>query len=126
MRESYRVLLQSWYEGIVVVQCHTGDEAWEQLSRADPGLFITDLYHTGLSCREMLRLLAARQVKYPIFVISGYESEEIKALVRQLMDRGLNVTFVAKPPTVVQLRSLLSKHLGPGDNLKCVPGNYAR
>jgi CheY-like chemotaxis protein len=99
------------------------EEALQELTREDPDLFTTDWYHPKIPCGEMLRILASRQVKYPIFVISGYaESDMAKGLVRQFVAQGLNVTLLAKPWEPDQLRSLLLKHLGPGDGLRLRTG----
>jgi CheY-like chemotaxis protein len=91
------------------------EQALQALMRNDPDLFTTDMCHPGLTCEQMFRFLAARRVKYAIFVISAWaESDRAKEMVRQYVDQGLNVTLLEKPYTLEQLRSLLSKHLGPG------------
>ena len=124
-RESYRMMLQFWYEGIVVVQCGSGDEAWEELSRTAPDLFTTDISHLGLSCLEMLRLLAANQVKYPVFVISAHDTMDEREAM-QVCAQGLNVSYLSKPILCEQLRALLLKHLGPDDGLMGRNGGGSR
>jgi len=110
LRETYRVMLQIWYEGVVVVQCQGGDEAWEELSRADPALFITDRNHTGMSCGEMLERLAERKAKFPIFLISGGAFLLGEAALRSARE-NLNFSSWDKPLDVYQFRQALETAL---------------
>ena len=48
-----------------------GDEAWAELTKADPDILITDIAHPGLDGWEILKLLAAERVTYPILVVTG-------------------------------------------------------
>ncbi len=109
-QEFYRMLLQDWYEGIVVVRCHNGHEAWAELSRADPDLFITDRAHTGMSCGEMLKRLAERKAKFPIFLISAGVAFLGEAALRSAGE-NLNFSSWDKPPDVYQLRQALGTAL---------------
>jgi response regulator of citrate/malate metabolism len=70
-----------------------------------------------MRCDEMLQLLAARKVKYPVFVISAHDTMIQREAIKECADQGLNVSYLSKPWTIEQLRALLLKHLGPGDNL---------
>jgi DNA-binding NtrC family response regulator len=110
LSETYRVVLQSWYEGGVVVQCAGGDEAWEALSRANPDLFITDIHHPGMSCPEMLAGLAQRKVNYPILVISGGVSMYGEDM-RRSWGLGLNVSFLQKPVYLETFRTAVEAAL---------------
>jgi DNA-binding NtrC family response regulator len=109
-RESYRVMLQGWYEGIVVVQCHAGDKAWEELSRTEPDLLITDHAHPGMSCHEMLERLAARKAKFPIFLISAGAFLLPEAALRSARE-NLNFSSWDKPLDVYQFRQALETAL---------------
>lgn len=48
-----------------------GDAAWSELTKADPDILLTDIVHPGLDGWEMLKLLGAEKVAYPILVITG-------------------------------------------------------
>jgi CheY-like chemotaxis protein len=117
--EALKSLLRLEYNDAEILTFTDAEEAWQELTRKDPDLFTTDWTHPKIRCGETLRLLAARKVKYPIFVITAY-AEWLKEndFPREFLDQGLNVTLLSKPFTVEQLRSLLSKHLGPGENSK--------
>jgi DNA-binding NtrC family response regulator len=95
-RRAYRMILKGNFDGVQILEFAEAQAAWEELARTDPDLFITDINHAGLSCQEMLALLAERRVKYPILVVSAvlwvYSEEE-----RRSWGPGLDVTFLAKP-----------------------------
>lgn len=48
-----------------------GDEAWAELTKVDPDIFIMDIVHPGLDGWEILKLLAAEKVSYPILMVTG-------------------------------------------------------
>lgn len=112
--ETAKVMIELSYDGAEILTFTKAEDALREIEREDPDLFTTDYTHDGISCTEMLRILASRKVKYPIFVISGH-AETIKS--RGLLDdavQGLNVTFLSKPFTIGQLNAELCKHFGPG------------
>ena len=75
-----------------------GDEAWADLSQRDPDVLITDIQHPGLGGWEILRLLAAQKVKYPIVVLTGYSDvNETICEASHPELRGLNITVMNKP-----------------------------
>jgi DNA-binding NtrC family response regulator len=90
-------------------------KALQELQREDPDLFTTDWNHYGMRGPEILKALAARKVKYPVFVISAFAPEENVVVSA---GPGLNVTLLRKPFNVEQLRALLREHFGPGDGLE--------
>jgi CheY-like chemotaxis protein len=104
----YRTILETFYKEVTVVGCHTGDEAWEELSRKDPDLFITDLHHNGMSCPEMLGCLANRKAKYPILIISGYKfpGERWRG-----WGSGLNVSYLTKSLEIARFRQVVETAL---------------
>jgi two-component system response regulator ChvI len=117
MLDNLKTVLEFELDDAKILTFTDGEEALQELTREGPDLFTTDWYHPKIPCGEMLRALAARKVKYPIFVISGHaESDMAKGLVRQFVAQGLKVTLLSKPWTVGQLRALLLEHLGSSYN----------
>jgi TPR repeat protein len=89
------------------------ESALQELEWKDPDLFTTDWCHAGrLNGDGLLRILADRQVEYPVFVISAFAGTIEEGLLKQLVDQGLNVTLLSKPFLMDDLRRLLSRHLG--------------
>ena len=105
-----KLLLKDWFKEVTVKEFENGDDAWNELSQTDPDLLITRLPVSG---RELLPLLAERNVKYPILVTSSFFGEKE---VRQAVDPNLNVTYLPLPYTVKQFYRELLVHLGPSDN----------
>ena len=113
IQDTYRMLLQDWYEGVVIVQCHSGKEALAELSRADPDLFITDWAHPGIGMRhgDILERLAERKAKFPIFLISAETSLLPEAALRSARE-NLNFSSWDKPLDVYQFQQALESALG--------------
>jgi CheY-like chemotaxis protein len=93
-------------EDTEVLVFQDGDAAWQELSQTAPGVLITDMQRSGMSGWEMLPLLAERNVKYPIFVITGYREEKDPTDGKTLQDvrdllqgacSNLDVTIMPKP-----------------------------
>ena len=105
------------YQNATLRTFEDGEQAWQELLRADPDLLTTDWNRSKPDGRELLRRLADRKVSYPIIVISGLAQAED---MREFSDRGLNVTLLSKPYTKEQLWSELSRFFGPGDNEGCM------
>jgi DNA-binding NarL/FixJ family response regulator len=115
--ECIKMLVRFYFNDAGILTFTDAEEALQELMREDPDLFTTDFNHPKIPCDEILRLLAARKVKYPIFVISAWaEWLKPEKLLDEFVDQGLNVSLLSKPFTLEQLRALLLKHLGPGDN----------
>jgi hypothetical protein len=116
-RRSYVAILKGcWQHGEEILEFEDARDAWQELSRTDTDLFITDIGHVGISCKEMLTRLAERKVKYPVLVIScmlgDYEIDGKKyperawvKEVRRDWRPNLNVTFLSKPFTVKEFRT---------------------
>lgn len=111
LHDVYRFGLERWYNQIEVVRCHGGDAAWEELSREEPDLFITDRNHPGMSCSEMLKRLAERKAKFPIILISAGVQFLGKAALRSA-EKNLNFTFLHKPFEVDRFREVVEAALG--------------
>jgi DNA-binding NtrC family response regulator len=114
LREAGGMILRLYFKDYALVECSTGDEAWGELSREDPDVFITDNHHTGLSVPEMLERLAENKAKYPVIIASAYQGLEERLL--KCAGPNLKVFFLTKPWTAEQLRQVLLIHLGPGDS----------
>lgn len=103
---------RSVYQAEVLVFTHA-EKALQELLRKSPDIFTTDQNHAKMSCDELFDVLAKREVKYPIFVISGLVDEINKeALLRRYLEQGLNVSLLAKPFSFEDLQKLLSKQFG--------------
>ena len=77
-----------------------GDEAWEELKRSNPDLLVTDLEHPGLDGIELLKLLAAKNVKYPILILSGFDGAEERQRFCKFCEQEvpeLEVNVMSKP-----------------------------
>jgi DNA-binding NtrC family response regulator len=109
-RRAYAVMLKGWYHRVEMLEFEDAHDAWQELSRTDPDLFITDIQHVGISCKEMLTRLAERKVKYPILVISAalslYEED-----VRRSWGPSLNVSFLSKPISLEEFRTAVETAL---------------
>lgn len=102
------LLLRWWFIELDLVVFANGDEAWTDLCRKEPDLFITDHDHPGLSGGEILRKLADRKVAYPIIFSSACPRESFKELEALL---ELKLVWLQKPYSVEQLRTKLSDTL---------------
>ncbi len=112
-----------WYEALIielfgeatVLKFEDAREASQELLRADPDLFIMDLNRLGLDHFEMLRLLAERQVKYPILIAYPL-FVDVEKPARECAGPNLDVTFWSKPGLPEELRRKLLKLIDQSDN----------
>jgi len=124
-------LIQNWFGEVTVLTFQNRDEAWQELSRADPDLLVTDMNNDntpqylnfgmrfGMSGWKMLPLLAERRAKFPILVVSGsFLMEGVEDRARQCAGPDLNISFLAKPFTTEQFNSEMFKHFGPRENFQ--------
>ncbi len=119
--EMVGMAIRAKFKNVVIVTFQNGNKAWEELSRADPDLLITDLLNNnipgrtesfGMNGYELLPLLAKKNVKYPILVLSGSLSREgYEFRTRQIAGPNLNVSLLKKPITSEQLYAELAKHI---------------
>jgi DNA-binding response OmpR family regulator len=109
------LLLRWWFRELDLVVFSNGDEAWTDLCRQDPDLFITDWFHPGLSGAEILRKLADRKVAYPIIFCSVCPREAFKEQEALL---ELKLVWLQKPFSVEEFRTHLSNISGLGLRLK--------
>jgi TPR repeat protein/FixJ family two-component response regulator len=116
-RSCVAMLKGCWHRGAEIVEFEDARDAWRELSRTDPDIFITDIRHGGISCFEMLTWLAERKVKYSVLVISAVlgcfpDSVEVQR-VRRNWRPNLNVSFLCKPWSVKEFRTALDTALRP-------------
>ena len=120
-------VIRKYFNEVSLLKFRNRDEAWQELLRADPDLLITDLRNDnvptfpgstkenlGMSGFELLQLLAARQVKYPILVVSGCLSiSGMEGIAKKCAGPNLNVSYLTKPFTAELFYQGLFKCLDP-------------
>lgn len=119
-------LIQRQFSTVTILRFENRDAAWRELLRADPDLLITDMNsdnvpgrceYLGMSGWEMLPLLAEREVRYPILVVSGsFLMPGVESRARECAGPKLNVTFLTKPFSADFFRQELNRLLNGGDN----------
>ncbi len=111
--DALSMMLQLECKHAEILRFTAPEPAMQELVRLAPDLFTTDWNHPGIPCPEMLRLLVARQAKYPVFVVSAHsEWIEKNGLLREFIEAGLNITLLAKPFRAERLRSALAANFG--------------
>jgi DNA-binding response OmpR family regulator len=101
-------VISGYFKGVTVKSFQDAEEAWQELSRTDPDLLITDDIMGTLNGDEIVRRLADRKVTYPIIVINAYGPERDQ-WVSDCAKRGVNVTMLRAPfPFESFLRALES------------------
>ena len=108
-----KLITEIWFRDATILTFDDSRDAMQELTREDPDLLTTDICHAGLSCKEMLRILAERKVKYPIFVISaGINWAKAGEPFSDFVNQGLNLTLLPKPFSVDEFWWLLLIHIG--------------
>jgi CheY-like chemotaxis protein len=130
-QEYAELLIRKYCNDVSLLKFRNRDEAWQEITRANPDLLITDLRNDnipgpygpamedlGISGFEMLRLLAARKVIFPILVVSGSLSVSgMEGLAKQCAGSNLKTSYVTKPFTEELFFKGLRKCLGPSSHL---------
>jgi DNA-binding response OmpR family regulator len=93
-----------------LIRFENGDAAWQELSRSEPDLLITDLLHPGIDGGEILRRLAEKQVKFPVLMTSGFAGKWFQ----DYTGLRINVAFLSKPFLPEQFEQALNDLLEPG------------
>jgi len=120
------MLIHKYYPEADLLKFTNRNEAWGELSGTEPDLLITDLLHENIPGRiepaegyaringfEMLRLLAAKKVRYPILVISGCLSMSgMEGWAKQCAGPNLKTYYLTKPFTEDLFYMGLRKCLG--------------
>jgi FixJ family two-component response regulator len=95
LADFYEDLVTGFTQRFQIQKFIDGDRAWAELSATDPDVLITDLFHPGISGLQLLKLLAARKVTYPILVVSGDPDSLVGFCAKECPD--LKVTQLGKP-----------------------------
>ena len=94
--ELVEMTISGCFKGVTVQSFQDAEEAWQELSRTDPDLLITDDIMGNLNGDEIVGRLADRKVTYPIIVINGYGPERDQ-WVLNCVKRGVDVTLLRAP-----------------------------
>jgi len=126
MVELVGTIIQQAFPSMTLLAFRNRDTAWQELQRADPDLLITDMNnhnipgrpeYMGMSGWELLPLLAKREVKYPILVVSGgLAMPGIESQARQLAGPKLDTTFLTKPFSPGSFLQEVVRLLSQGDD----------
>ena len=99
-------MLRSRYDA--TIQPFTSSQAaWEELDRASPDMLIVGGVMPPPCGEEIVRRLMARNVSYPILVVSGYLSADD---VLSWFPAAPNISFLQKPFDPGQLHAEIKKH----------------
>ena len=107
------LIIRASLREVDLVNFENGDNAWRDLCREEPDLFITDCCHPGLPGLEILRRLAAQKAPFAILWSCGCHGELPKD-ERAL--RELRLSLLPKPYTLQECLEKLSDIFGPCDN----------
>ena len=118
------LLIARLFPEVMILAFRNRDTAWRELQRSDPDLLITDMNNDnvpgrtesfGMSGWELLPLLARRQVRYPILVVSGsFSMPGVESRARQCAGPELNASFLTKPFSEEHFRREVTRLLGGG------------
>lgn len=113
--------IRTRFGNVAVDSFQNGDRAWRALSQSVPDLLITDLLNTnvpgrtqsfGMNGYTLLQLLAHKNAKYPVLVLSGSLSiNGVESRARQYAGPNLKVSFLKKPFSADQLYAELHQKL---------------
>src|ERR1035437_5570204 len=90
------IVITRYFKGVTVQSFQDAEEAWHELSRADPDLLISDDLMGKLNGDEIIGRLADRMVTYPIIVINAYGPERDQ-WVSDFAKQGVDVTMLRAP-----------------------------
>ena len=108
--ELVEVTISDFFKGVTVQSFRDAEEAWQELSRTDPDLLITDDIMGNLNGEDIVQRLADRKVAYPIIVINGCGPERDQ-WVLDCVKRGVNVTLLRAPYSLASLVRALESGL---------------
>lgn len=117
MLKLLEMYIREWFNEVELVQFRSGDPAWDELSRSEPDLFITDWRHPGLDGGELVRKLGEKKSKVPVLMISASDTD----CVRELAESGVKVAYLQKPFGIRQFWQTLNELIGPCDNPPRLP-----
>jgi len=112
-RDLVRTMLPLWFRDYLLIECTTGDEAWREITRHTPDLFITDYGHMGYSFEELLHRFYRSRSKFPILLSSLYVGACPELQHRLLAFPGYSITPLNKPFPPESLKSQVLNALKP-------------
>lgn len=112
--DALEMMIRFWFKDATILMFSVPEEALEELFRSDPDLLITDDKMPKLNGSDIVGRIADRNVTYPIIVTSPWSPTE--QWVREWASYGLNISYLAQPCTVEELKAELTKHLEPETN----------
>jgi len=112
-RDLVRTMLPLWFRDYLLIECTTGDEAWREITRRAPDLFITDYSHTGYSFEELLHRFYRSRSKFPILLSSLYVGACPELQQRLLAFPGYSIHLLNKPFAPETLKSQVLNSLNP-------------
>jgi DNA-binding NtrC family response regulator len=115
--ELVEMTISGYFKGVTVQSFLDAEEAWQELSRTDPDLLITDDIMGKLNGDEIVHRLAERKVAYPIIVINAYGPERDQ-WVSDCVKRGMDVTVLHAPYSLESLARAVESGLKISRDLK--------
>lgn len=103
--------LAEWFKEMELMKFRNGDDAWQQLSQADPDLLIMDWTHPGLEGEVIMKRLVEKKAGFSILLTSDFFEEHLS----KYAECGLKVVFLPKPFGLKQFWTALNQLVGPGD-----------
>jgi DNA-binding response OmpR family regulator len=82
MLQLLELYLAEWFDAVELLRFQNGDQAWDELSRMEPDLLITDWRHPGLDGGELVRKIAEKKSKTPVLMISASDTDIIRDVGR--------------------------------------------
>ncbi len=95
--------------GMSVVECGTGDEAWQRIQEGGLSLVVLDMKMPGLHGLEVLSAMADKQISLPIVVCSAYDQLQDEFVIRTHPHLKYLVKPVAPEALVAAIRELLAQ-----------------
>src|SRR5437870_2180603 len=104
-------IYKHYYKDATVLLFDDAEEAINELSREEPDLFTTHYRHPKFGATVVLRFLAERNARFPIFVFSWGQRER----VLRDADPDLNVTLFDLMYNGPEILREMEKYFGPAD-----------
>jgi CheY-like chemotaxis protein len=111
LADLYEMCIRDWFKSPDIVKFSDGDEAFRELSKLEPDLFVMDWSHPGLNGRHILEQLSARKPKYAVLLTS----EMFLGDMSRAISPDLKVAYLPKPFGIRQFWRALNEFVGPSD-----------
>lgn len=104
-------LTKIWFKEVTILRFTDAEQAYQELEREAPDLFITDVCHPAPDGDELLRRLTEKKATFPIFIISAYV-RKIEDLRPGSVGPDLKATLIPKPFTIDEFYRQLLNQVG--------------